>query len=130
MSSKKLFEKMVPINRPKLYANKNLTVKYHTLQGNTVNNPKYILGENHIGHIFCDGDIFKIKIELICGEEHTKIVYTLQENFDTFDEAKTWLMDRDNQLALINLALLKNHETCKNPNYKTGFNIRKLNANS
>ncbi len=129
MNTKKLAEKMVSINRPRINMNNNELQKLAALKGNAANNPQYLLGDNDfLGYIICEGGHFVVSIEMYCGPNATPITYKPQErfnNFESFDEAKIWLKQRKNQLALINLALLNNHETCKNPDYKSAFNLRK-----
>jgi hypothetical protein len=127
-----IYQKYIPIIRPGKVNNKNILNAYNTLKGNTVNNPKYLLGDHMIdftGEIICQGEkSFKVSIKIYCGEDSKEIEYTSDDkfnNFDSFNEAKNWLAQRKNQLALINLALLKNYEICKNPKYKTAFNLRK-----
>jgi hypothetical protein len=132
MTSKSTSDKYIPIIRPGKVNNKNNLNAYNTLKGNTVNNPKYLLGEHEIdftGEIICQGEkSFKVSIKIYCGADSKEIEYTSDDkfnNFSSFNEAKNWLDQRKNQLALINLALLKNYEICKNPKYKTPFNLRK-----
>ena len=132
MTSKSIVDKFIIINRPGKENYKNNLNAYNTLKGNTVNNPKYLLGEHEIdftGEIICQGEkSFKVSIRFYCGADSTEKEYTSDKkfnNFSSFNEAKNWLAQRKNQLALINLALLKNHDICKNPNYKNAFTLRK-----
>ena len=107
---------------------------FSTLKGITGNNPQYLLGHNDfLGYINCEGEQFIVSIEIYCGLNATTIKYTPQEGFNkfkSFDEAKSLLSQRNNQLALINLALLNNHDSCKNPNFRSAFNLRKMKINS
>ena len=120
------------INRPAKHNTKNLLNQYSQLKGKITENPKYTLGEHDLdflGKILCEGENnFKVSITIYCGRDSKQITYTSDDsfnNFTTFKAAKEWLIQRKNQLALINLALLENHEICKNPNYMTPFNLRK-----
>jgi hypothetical protein len=132
MSNTKLHEKMVHIERPGINQNRNILKNLYALNGNIVNNPKYLLGDSSFfGHIDCKEGHFEVSIEIFCGENNKSIKYTPNEKFNNFqslNEAREWLSNRKNQLALINLALLKNHDTCKNPDYKSAYNLRQLSS--
>jgi len=124
--SNKTHESSVFVKRPDALNNKNELQKFNTLKGNVHTNPKYIFGDNNfIGQITCDGNSYYVNIEIYCGEPISRINYKLEEKFNSIDDAKKWLNQRKNQLALINLALLQNHETCRNPDHKSAFNLRK-----
>jgi len=119
------------IIRPAKELEKTLINQFNGLKEKIVGNPKYLLGEHNIdfmGKIICQGEKnFKVSIKMYCGKDSNEIIYTPDDpfnNFTTFDEAKLWLSQRKNQLSLINLALLKNHEICQNPNYRSPFNLK------
>ena len=119
-------ESSVLIKRPDALNNKNDLQEYNTLKGNVIQNPRYILGDNDfIVQITCNDNFYYVNIEIYCGKPISIINYKLGERFNSFDEAKSWLTIRKNQLALISLALLKNHDTCRNPDHKSAFNLRK-----
>jgi hypothetical protein len=119
-------DSMILVERPTVNKNSNNLQRYNTLKGNAIDNPKYILGDNNfIGKITCDSNYFYVNIEIYCGVPLSTIEYKLPEKFNSFDEAKNWLKQRKNQIALINLALLNNHQACRNPDYKSPFNLKK-----
>jgi hypothetical protein len=121
------YASMIPVNRPSVNINnKKLLHEFSQLKENVTNNPKYILGNDFIASISC-GDInnFYVNIDIYCGINYSTIKYKLEQSFTTFDDAKKWLSIRKNQLALINLALLKNYNTCKNPDYNSASASKK-----
>jgi hypothetical protein len=124
--SNKIHESLVTVKRPDALNNKNDLQKFNTLKGNVHTNPKYILRDNDfLGKITCDGNSFYVNIEIYCGEPTSIVNYKLNQAFNSFVEAKNWLIQRKNQIALINLALLQNHETCKNPRFISAYNLRR-----
>jgi len=121
-----LSEKTIFINNLKENDSNKLN-ETEILKNYNFNNPKFKLSNNNpqITINCLEQNKYQISLQIFCDGEF--ITYNFDRiNYNSLQDAKEWLFNRQNQILLIGLALNSFYEKCKNPNYLSAWQRSQL----
>jgi len=121
----------IPLSNKTLFINNlkendaNNLKETEILKNYNFNNPKFISNNPQITINCLEQNKYQISLQIFCNSEF--ITYNFNEIFyNSLQDAKEWLLKRNNQIILIGLALNSFHDKCKNPNYLTAWQRSQL----
>jgi len=121
----------IPLSNKTLFINNlkendaNNLKETEILKNYNFNNPKFISNNPQITINCLEQNKYQISLQIFCDGE--SITYNFDRiNYNSLQDAKEWLFNRQNQILLIGLALNSFYEKCKNPTYLSAWQKSQL----